>query len=231
MQNRQIGKGADKKSYCALFLRGKTEGSPFIKEAVETEQRRNLAGVLKTYRPYLLCTGYCGLQKAQELCIERHEEIRGQFPGWLPGQIEELSGRYTEREGQAATEAVGRILSPLAGELRITKGLDAMYFPLSEGGIFRGLWDLGETLFCGIEAELLQIPMKQSIIEISNLYQFNPYKESSPGAGILVCNNAPLALRALQGEGIAAAVIGQITDRADRIMIMPEGVSYLTGRE
>ena len=226
MQNKQIGKGADKKSYCALFLRDQADAC-LLKTEIETKHRRALADAQRHYRPQILVAGYCGLFAAAELAADHADEVRAQFPAWLPAQIRQLYEKQCADNGCLMTQRIGEALSPLAGTVRITEDLPAMLFPLGEGGIYKGLWELGETLFCGIETRLSDIPMKQSIIEICNLYQINPYKEDSQGSCLLLCNHAQTALRILAEQKIPAAVIGEITEGADRIMEMPEGISHL----
>ena len=98
---------------------------------------------------------------------------------------------------------------------------------VSEGGIFAALWDMAEYSGVGIEVDLRQIPVKQEIIEICELFNVNPYILDSMGCLLMTCENGCDIINMLHQNGIEAAVIGKITDGNNRIIHNTEEDRYL----
>ena len=215
MQNRQVGKGAVSESYCALFLT-KEADKGFEKRPVTQEERQEFKRLLKEVRPDLLAIGWPGAQKATLLLKEEGKAAEG-LPAWL---LEE-----------AADHPSGEtMLSGIREALRGEGTQEAIIFPASDKGIFGALWEMGEALMCGIEADLMRIPMKQSVIEVLECYGLNPYEEASDGVFLLVCRDGLGAERALKEAGIPAGLIGKLTAKADRVLYTSEGMRYINSR-
>lgn len=79
----------------------------------------------------------------------------------------------------------------------------------------------------GIEVDLRQIPVKQEIIEICELFNVNPYILDSMGCLLMTCENGCDIINMLHQNGIEAAVIGKITDGNNRIIHNTEEDRYL----
>ncbi|MBE5869003.1 MAG: hydrogenase maturation factor [Lachnospiraceae bacterium] len=105
-------------------------------------------------------------------------------------------------------------------------GVSAMH-DVSEGGIFRALWELAESAGVGLTVELKKIPVRQETIEICEFFQINPYELVSGGSLIMVTDDGNGLVRALEQAGIAATVAGKITDRRDRIIVNEEETRFL----
>ena len=213
MQNRQVGKGAVSKSYCALFLTKDTKNG-FENRPVTAEDRQEIRQMLKAGRPDLLAIGTPGGSKAASLLKETGDKREEILPSWL---LEEAAASPSGKE----------LLPGIREALRDADTQSAVIFPASDKGIFGALWEMGEALMCGIEADLMRIPMKQSVIEVLECYGLNPYEEDSDGVFLLVCRDGSEAERLLKEAGIPAALMGKLTAKADRVLYTTEGVRYL----
>ena len=64
-------------------------------------------------------------------------------------------------------------------------------------------------------------------MEICEYFDLNPYMLISSGCMLIVTDNANLLVDRLNEEGIAAAVIGRITQGHDRVIINGDERRYL----
>ena len=64
----------------------------------------------------------------------------------------------------------------------------------------------------------MKIPMDQTVVEICNYYDLNPYEILSSGSALLFAKQGQQLCEELEEIGIPAAVIGQTTDGNDRII-------------
>ena len=224
MQNRQMGKGAERKTFCALFLyENEKTGKMLCREKeISAQDRKSLKDGLRTGEMELLVIGYPGLQQAARLAAKHREVLRSAIPDWMLDEVI----RTDERLQDAFRAWVFEETVPEAE----TENLLGILFPVTDKGIFSGLWDLGEALCCGMDGWLLQIPMKQSVIEICNAQRLNPYEIPSAGCGLLVTGYGRRMEDFLAGKNLPAAVIGQITGGADRVLRMEDQVRYLDAR-
>ena len=78
-----------------------------------------------------------------------------------------------------------------------------------EGGIFASLWELAERAGVGLHIDLMKIPMDQTVVEICNYYDLNPYEILSSGSALLFAKQGQQLCEELAAIGIPAAVIGQ----------------------
>ena len=138
------------------------------------------------------------------------------LPLWMLDKLEAAKEGYEEG-----------FVFPGFKEAAISSELPAMVFPVGEKGLFSALWDMGEALFCGIDADLTDIPMNQIVIEVCECLSLDPYVLAGHGTYIMVCRNGKTVERILREQGIRASRIGNITDGADRILRNGERVRYL----
>jgi hydrogenase maturation factor len=90
---------------------------------------------------------------------------------------------------------------------------------ISGGGIFRALWEVAEAAGTGIRIDLKKIPVKQETIEICEVFGLNPYELLSGGALLMITKDGEALTEKLEASGIAAAVIGRLTDDNDRVIV------------
>ena len=98
---------------------------------------------------------------------------------------------------------------------------------MTEGGIFGALWEIGAASKVGMEIDLKKILLKQETVEICEFYDINPYMLISSGCMLIVTDQANYLVDRLNAEGIAAAVIGRVTEGNDRVIINGEEKRFL----
>ncbi len=98
---------------------------------------------------------------------------------------------------------------------------------ITEGGIFGALWEIGAASKVGLEIDLKKILLKQETVEICEFYDINPYMLISSGCMLIVTDQANYLVDRLKAGGIAAAVIGRITEGNDRVIINEDEKRYL----
>lgn len=96
-----------------------------------------------------------------------------------------------------------------------------------EGGIFRALWTLAAQAGAGVEVQLKKIPIRQETVEICNHLDLNPYELVSGGSLLLIAAQGEALVQELNRAGIAAAVIGTVTDNNDRVIVNGEERRFL----
>ena len=105
-------------------------------------------------------------------------------------------------------------------------GAAAMH-DISDGGIFRALWEFSEGSGKGFEIDLRAIPVRQETIEISEFFHINPYTMKSSGSVIIACEDGEKLVRALDESGIPACIIGKVTDNNAKLLRNEDEVRYL----
>ena len=226
MQNRQIGKGAEQKRYCALFF--ETDQKPVERE-IDTPFRRDIRKLLRTFHPDLVLLGYPGLfaaaKVAEDLTAAQKQEA---FPAWLWEEVRrEAEGMPKDPEGLFDSEAASLLTA--GGTCGLSSQISGILFPSAGKGVLADLWILGESLGCGIDASFEAIPMKQSVIEICDRFDVHPY-ETGGGTWLFVCQNGDKVVKSLEEAGVGAGVIGRITDGAERAFTEGAEKRYISPR-
>lgn len=99
--------------------------------------------------------------------------------------------------------------------------------PLSTGGVYAGLWDLSEVTGLGLEADFREIPVRQEIIELCEMYDINPYELESDGCLLMTFRPECGMINLLQESGIPVCVIGTMQEHNDKIIHNLDEVRYL----
>ncbi|MCR5595597.1 MAG: hypothetical protein K6G12_07100 [Lachnospiraceae bacterium] len=92
-------------------------------------------------------------------------------------------------------------------------------FSAGEGGIYAALWNLGESLGCGMNVYQKKIPVYQETIEICNHLDVDPYKLESAGCLVFAVSDGPEFCKALEQKGIDSSHIGCLTRDLKRVII------------
>ena len=179
---------------------------------------------------YVVMLGYAGARTALTLAELHSEEVQKRFP------------RYFIKQEKELRNVVNRLQ-----EVKDVQNRQEHVVALEENEIFPALWILAQGLDAGLDVELQKIPVLQYIIEISELFDANPYVnmtalenrkcfEKLPGDtetgtiyGMLIATDEPEKVVAFgQANELPAAVIGRLTDGNDRVVRNGEIVRYLT---
>ena len=150
----------------------------------------------------IFVVGYVALAGALVIVKEARKQLEARFTGRF------LDGLVALQE---ALDTNALIENLAANHPRL------VVYPLADSGILGGLWEIGQAREIGIRFSLLQIPMKQEIIEVTEQYRLNPYHLASAGSYLLLVDDddreAKEAISALcDSSGLPWAVIGSTND-------------------
>ena len=189
-------------------------------EAQETKRMCEDTDVgLKTLSPGrmsgadIVVTKYIGGPGASLVALKKEEELLARFPRALVAQVQDFSSRGA--------------LSVLPEAQIALRHETVCMVPVQEGGIFAALWDLAKLCKSGLSVELKKIPMKQSIVEVCNYYDLNPYELLSSGCLLMAAKDGEALVAELFDVGIPAAIIGSLTDGNDKVITNGEETRYL----
>lgn len=138
---------------------------------------------------------------------------------------EKLRARFTEdfiRTAKAQTEDKQNLTPELLCSLGATE-----WEYVSEGGVLAALWNISGAYEQGIRTELLKIPVKQELIEVCEVFDLNPYRLKSGGCYVAVSDHGGDMVRALEENGIEAAVIGKVEKGIARKISGAGGIGFL----
>ena len=160
---------------------------------------------------YIVLSKWIGLEGTALLAKEYREVILTRYPAYL----------VREAEGFADLMSV----VPEAATA-VKSGVCAMH-DASEGGILGCLWELAEKTGTGLEIHLKKIPLRQETVEVCEFCNVNPYELLSGGCLAMIAEDGDALVKALNEQGIPAAVIGTLTDGNDRLIINDDEVRYM----
>lgn len=158
----------------------------------------------------IIMAGALGVEGTAILATDRKEQMAKRF---TPGFVRQCQDFIFNLSVRRAAE----ILGPNSYYLH----------DLSEGGIYAGLWELGEALHTGFEVVLKDFVIRQETIEVCELFDLNPYGLVSGGCLLGVTDHGEEVVEELREAGILAKIIGHLTDGSDRLMIMGEQKRFL----
>lgn len=159
----------------------------------------------------IVMTKWIGISDTVRLAQEKEEELLGRYPLFFIKSAQNLEQFYSVIP-EAATA--------------VKSGVTAMH-DVAGGGIFGALWELGERFDVGLQVELKKIPIKQETVEVCEFFGYNPYEIRSDGALLMLTDDSHALLRALEEQGIAAAVIGVTTDGNDKVILNDDEKRFL----
>lgn len=194
-----------------------TDGVSDIVVTATAEGKKNTLFQEKNYtkKEYIgwdiVCVGAIAMDATAMLVQARENELLKRFPKTM------IQKAFAMEETLCAQEHV-REISNIA---------PAKILAVREGGIFASLWDLAKETECGLSIELKKIPMKQTVVEISNYYDLNPYEMISTGCLLLATPDGELLANALYEKGLLAEVIGKLNETNDKLILNEDEVRYI----
>ena len=169
------------------------------------EKKQNVTGY------DIVISGYIGMEAAGLVALQKEEELSARFPKWLLNDVKSYKSHVSVAEAAQTAMEHGAVLMHDVGE----------------GGIFASLWELGQRAESGMTIDIKKIPMRQSVVEICNYYDLNPYEVLSQGCLLIVTKDGEILTEKLLEVDIPAAVIGEMTDSNDRIIQNGEEIRYM----
>lgn len=174
--------------------------------------------------------------------IERQPNGDGRF---VPGQDLVVAGSIGKAGVRAAVENQRDFLTARFSSAFIEKIEEALeescnltpeqlascgaseWEPVGEGGILAALWNISGAYQRGITFSLLDMPVRQELIEVCELFDLNPYRLRSDACILLVTDHGPDLVSRLKELGIHASVIGKVVRGIARTMTGVGGTGYL----
>lgn len=197
---------------------GHTEITKAVNQPIVT-----VTGVGKMKRDHIIKTA--GACPGQEIVMTKWAGLEGTAI-IASEKEEELRTKYTSTFIENAKQFIHYISVVPEAMVARAVGVTSMH-DVTEGGIFGALWEIGAASKVGLEVDLKKILLKQETVEICEFYDLNPYMLISSGCMIMITDQANQLVESLKSEGIAAAVIGRITQGNDRIIINDDERRYL----
>ena len=158
----------------------------------------------------IVMTKWAGMEAGCILAGEK-EELRDVFPETILMRLRKLGEDLSVRP---------------EAQICAREGADCLV-DLSEGGIYAALWRLSVKTRRGLRVDMASIPLLQETIELANYYDIDPYKMRSAGSLLAVTADADALVEALEGSGIPAVKIGELTEDHDKTLINDDEVRYL----
>ena len=168
----------------------------------------------------ILMVGFAGSFGAGLIAEKKRAALSERFPSFLI--------RNAISDGKKAVsdkEALFEKLKELSYRYEIIGMEEAR-----DGGVFKGLWNLGEASGLGFSVNLKAIPVKQETVEICNFFDINPYQLYSEGVILLLSRDADILSDELRESGIPAQRIGRTHFEKKRVIVNDDEERFLEPR-
>jgi hydrogenase maturation factor len=200
------------------IIGGHTEVTKAVNQPIVT-----VTGIGKMRRDNIIKTS--GAKPGQEIVMTKWAGLEGTAI-IASSREEELKRKYPASFIEGAKRMLDYISIVPEAMIARAVGVTSMH-DVTEGGIFGALWEIGAASKVGMEVYLNKILLKQETVEICEFYDINPFMLISSGCLLIITDKANLLVDRLKDAGIAAAVIGRITEGNDRIIINGDERRYL----
>lgn len=159
----------------------------------------------------VVLTKWIGMEGMLRITTEKESELRERFsPGFLKQILSYKEEIFAEKE------------------IHFAKDMGVSFIcQVSEGGILAALWNLAKETETGLEADLRHLPVRQETIEVCEFFRLNPYQLTSTGCMLMVTADGEKLVEAMHEQGMAAEVIGRLTDNNDKILHNGEEIRYI----
>lgn len=161
----------------------------------------------------IIMTGWAGLNGSAILADKYYDNLIKKIPGFIINKVKELIRDNGTEKAEETAEAFG-----------------AEYFHVSEGGVYKALWDLSVKENTGVEVYLSRINIRQETIEICEYFDINPYMLNSNGSLLIISDRGNMVLKALHEAGIEAGIIGYTCKGNDKVVISGDVKSHIQSR-
>jgi hydrogenase maturation factor len=200
------------------IIGGHTEVTRAVNQPIVT-----VTGIGRMKRGEIIKTA--GAKPGQEIVMTKWAGLEGTAI-IAAAREQELRTKYAVSFIDGAKKMIENISVVPEAMIARAVGVTSMH-DVTEGGIFGALWEIGAASRVGLEVDLKKILLKQETVEICEFYDINPYMLISSGCMLMITDKANQLVEQLKAGGIAAAVIGRITEGNDRIIINEEERRYL----
>ncbi len=177
----------------------------------ESESYRQVDEGMSGSEFHIILCGATG-EEGTVLLYHRHRELlEKRYPKHFLGEIP----RYAEGAWRATAVEDGWL-----------HGAEYQWV-CGDGGVYAGLWELGEKLRCGMVVDVPSIPIRQQTIEVCEVLDRNPYQLSAGNCVLMVTRTPEHLLQALWQKGYEAEDIGVLQTAAARELRNGDEVRYV----
>lgn len=156
----------------------------------------------------IVLSGHVGTDGMLQAVREREEELSRRFsPAFIRQILSHEEELFAVREAKIGRES----------------GAD-LCRQITQGGIFAALWELAGELGMGIETDLKRFSILQETVEVCEYFRLNPYQLASAGSFLFVTADGEGLREAFRREGVAASVIGKVTEGQKKVIRNGEDV-------
>ena len=169
----------------------------------------------KTRGRKILSTG--GAKAGQDVVMTKWAGTEG--TAILAKEWEEgLRAYLTEEELKTAQDMKNYLSVGKESEIAFAHGATAMH-DATEGGILGAVWEVAECSGLGVDVFVESIPVKEETKKICKAMGIDYLGLISSGTMIIAAEDGDKLVEKLQAEGIAAAVIGKLTDGGKYMLV------------
>ena len=160
----------------------------------------------------IVMTKWMGISGTSIIATEKKDELMARLPEYY---IDDAAG-------------LGAFLSvKTEAETAVKDNHTVAMHDVAGGGLFAALWELCSHLKCGCRINLKDIPVRQETIEVSEVFDINPYRLRGDGSLLIVTDDGASLTQRLTDNGVLATVIGHTSQCIDRVILRDEEVRYL----
>lgn len=163
----------------------------------------------------LVVTKGVGLEGTAIIAFDREDELIGNI------------GAKLVNEAKSFMDSISVVKE---GLIAAGFGVSAMH-DVTEGGILGAVWELCEASDTGAEIYAEKIPVAASTRSICEFYGLDPFRLISSGCMLMAAPDGEGLVRLLEDNGIKAAVIGQVTSGAGKLLITGKGKEHISPPE
>lgn len=176
----------------------------------------------------LILTKWIALSGTARIAREKEEELLKKFPEPLIREAKTFADYEDTAPEQRIAEELTKAVSEKNDRRKAFGEEDENeYFPLGEGGILAALWEIADRAGLGLTADLRKIPIRQETVEITEIFDINPYGLDSRGALLIGTFHGMELVERLNREGIPAAIIGRADAGPERVIYNQEIKRYV----
>jgi len=194
-------------------LGGHTEVAPGVTSPLVV-----MTGVGKARRDRVLTAA--GAQPGDALVLTKAAALEGTHV--LASDLGSHLASVTEDDVQAALGYADELSVVPEARLAVELGATAMHDP-TEGGVVGALWEMAEASDCGFRVDVSAITVREPTRAICAALGVDPLRLISSGALLIACRDGPAMVTGLREHGIDAAIIGRVTARERRCVLVHPG--------
>ncbi len=167
-----------------------------------------------------------GAQDGDDIIITKYAGIEG--TAIIAHDKEEELYSKIEKDVLERSKALVKNISVVKeGILAGRFGVNSMH-DITEGGVLGAIWEVTEASGKGALVYHDRIPIMEETSKLCRIYSIDPLKLISSGCMVITCKNGSELVKLLEGEGIKATIIGQITNTLEKRLVLEEGCIDIT---